>query len=525
MKRIGILGLVVAVLLCVPVAEAGSEQGISDHVPWSGYWWPVAKGELLIPLGKYDDLTGSAAAQWERSTHPPGPNNPDWHGYCHGWAASTILEKEPRAPRRAAALQGGRNIVLSVGDQKGLLAASHTHDLTNQFGDRFGDGQGNEDYHDPDPCTLWEILRTFIKEQRVPLVIDLDASAEVWNYPVYAYRVDYWPTGGLGQQMAQLALWAADDAVPPDYVGLSMHYQTYTFTFQVYNGSILMGSGRWVGQSEQNHPDYAWYPYIVIPENPYLDYNRVKQLVGPGSSSADSGSSATSGARPNEVSESSTDVRPNAIPGAASGAVPGIFGPDGGAVPGNVALLSPLQVVAAIAEQTSSFGLDVTVDRFDGGQYAVGDRLQVRGSSQQAGHLYIFDLDSQAELTLLFPSPGQDNRIAAGERFAVPSGEGKAVLRAQQPFGVHRIKAVVTDRPLLMTGLVWQGPPQQPEVQSEYRPGRFRWYPSQRRVALTLLKQYQQQRQLSASDLDGVKIPDLLGSFAQDEVAYYVGPR
>ena len=39
----------------------------------------------------------------------------------------------------------------------------------------------------------------------------------------------------------------------------------------------------------------------------------------------------------------------------------------------------------------------------------------------------------------------------------------------------------------------------------------------------SLLKQYQQQK-LSTKDLDGIDVQALLERFAQDEVAFYVGP-
>ena len=558
MKRIGTLGLVCAVLACVQAAEAAVEEGAAKHTPWSGYWWPIARGELIDgPLRKYDFLTGVNSAQWEEATHPRGANVPQWHGYCHAWAASAILEKEPNRPKTARAPGGSRAMTLSIGDQKGLFAVSHAQDVANHYGDRFGDGAGSEDPHDLEPCTLWEILRTHIKQQKVALVMDLEPGPEVWNYPVYAYRVQYSPSGG-GWQDGQLALWAADDAVPPDHVGTSVHYQTYNFRFRLYNGSIVTGSGQWVGQSLQSHPDFAWYPYVVMPENPYVNYQQVKQIVGVASADAGSSTLSGTGSRPTTGTSTrpttGTSTRPttgpstgtgsglptNVLPGTGPGVTPGVmpgvapgsFGPTGmpgGMVPPNVMCLSPLQVVAAIADKTSSFGLDVSVDRFDGGQYAVGEPLQVRGSSEQAGYLYLFYIDSQGQLGLLYPRAGEDNRIAAQGQFVVPRPEGGAILRVSDPVGTHRIKALVTNRPLLLTGMVAQTQSQQQQVgpkpgKSNYQPSLFRSHPSQQKQVQTLLKQYQQQK-LSTKDLDGIDVRALLERFAQDEVAFYVGPR
>jgi len=565
MKRIATLGLVGAVLACLSAtAEATVEQAAAKHTPWSGYWWPIARGELLQqggPLPKYDYLTGARATQYELQMHPPGPNVPEWHGYCHAWSASAVLEKEPKRPKRVAG-RSSQSVTLTVGDQKGLLAVSHAQDVANHIGDRFGDGAGSENPHDLEPCRLWEVLRTYIKQQKVPLVMDLEPGPEVWNYPVYAYRVEYAPAGG-GWQQAQLALWAADDAVPPDHVGTSVHYQTYHFRFRLYNGSVVMGSGQWVGQSLQSHPDFAWYPYVVRPENPQIDYQRVKQIVGVASAGTGSGTPSGSGSRPNTAASGNrpntgtgarpntgtspppgprpnvlpgtgTGVVPGAVPGGVPGVVPGPFGPIGtpaGVGPANVphvTCLSPLQVVAAIAEKTSSFGLDVSVDRFDGGQYAVGEPLQVQGSSAEAGYLYLFYIDSQGQLGLLYPRAGEDNRIGAQGQFRVPRPEGGTILRVSDPVGVHRIKALVTHRPLMLTGMVSQVQSQQQTVgpkpkQSSYLPSLFRSHPSQQKQVQTLLKQYQQQK-LTTKDLDGIDVPALLDRFAQDEVAFYVGP-
>ncbi|MFH1923629.1 MAG: DUF4384 domain-containing protein [Planctomycetota bacterium] len=533
MKRLWIAGLIFVAMAAGRATEGAVEEAASRHTPWSGYWWPIGKGEILGPLAKYDQLTGQGAAAWEHQTHPPGPDVPEWFGYCHAWASASVLEFEPKEPRQVPGPPGSPPITLGVGDQKALFAASHALDVANHYGERFGDGQGPEDFYDMAPDTLWQLLRMHIKEQRLPIIMDLEAGPEVWNYPVFAYRVEYAPSGPGGLQTAQLSLWAADDAVPPDHVGVEIHFQTYTFTFLLRNGSIVMGSGRWIGQSLQNHPDFAWYPYVAMPENPHVEYGAVKQING------STGSGPGSGTLPSDGEQGA------------------------GVLSSNDTFLSPLQLVATIAEKTSRFALDVTVDRFDGGQYAVGDPLVVRGTSEQPGHLYLFYIDSQGNLALLYPKPGQDNRIAAQQPFVVPKREegGPSVpIRLAGPFGVHRIKAVVTSRPLVLTGLVPPGGLQQQTIpggpQQQTIPGRpqqqtipggpqqqttpggpqqqtspgyqmsqFRWYPSQRQQVKALLLEYQEEKSLPSKDLDGISVPELLNMFAQDEVTFYVGPR
>lgn len=137
------------------VTSDGLEKAAAEITPWSGYWWPIREGSLLVPLGKYDRLTGHQAAAWERQANPPGPDVPRWFGYCHGWAAASMLEPEPDRTHVAPSLRDGNpRIPLDIGDQKGLLTACHTEDLANTWGDRFGDGAGSEDPQDLQPDLL-----------------------------------------------------------------------------------------------------------------------------------------------------------------------------------------------------------------------------------------------------------------------------------------------------------------------------------------------------------------------------------
>jgi hypothetical protein len=500
-----------ALLFSAAAVQAAVEEGAAREIPWSGYWWPSTKGELLVPLGKYDHLTDASSASWERQNNPPGPTVPAWHGCCHAWAASAILEREPKTACLATGTTG-RPLTLAVGDQKGLLAASHSADVSNTYGDRFGDGEGSEDRLDIAPDTLWRLLKMYIKEQKTPLVVDFEAGQEVWNYPVYAYRVTHAPQGNSGQHSAKLELWAADNAVPSSYTGTKVYYQTYWFTFQLRSGSIVMGSGRWTGNSVQNHPDFAWYPYVVVSQNPEVEYAQVKKLL-------ESPPIEDPAASPyNDPRSGST------ASGAWSGTAPGSDSGLGVLTQGRIPV-GPTELVAAIAEKTSAFNLDVTVNRFDGGHYSIGEVLSVSGTSERAGYLYLFHIDSRGRPSLLHPQGGRANRIQAGERFFAP--EPKRGFRLRGPVGVERIKALVTERPLMLTGLAASSQvdsEQKGLLRRRYKLQPFRWPPSQRAQVQSAMAMYQQHQQLSENHYDGIDPHVAIGPFAQDEVAYYVGP-
>jgi len=519
--------LILALALIVGTAQPGRastvEEGHARAIPWSGYWWPHSQGAMIGPLAKYDAITGKRAAAWEQRTHPRGPDVPRWHGYCHAWAASSLMEAEPQTVRTAG-VEG--RIRLSVGDQKGLLAVCHARDVANTYGDRYGDGRGSEDKSDLAPDTLWRLLKLHLKQQGVPLILDIEAGAQVWNYPVYAYRIQYSPYGNNspttndspgsndGLQLAQMTLWMADDAVPPDYLGVKVKRHTYTFTFRLRNGSVVMGSGKWAGPSQEDHPDFAWYPYIAVAENPEIDYGIVRQLVR-----AETPAAPTTTTPPATAPSSPTPPLPATPP---SEARPNPVSP-GDFERGNESVVSPLELVALIANRTSSFGLDVSVDRQ---RYQENETFTLTGISDRDGYLYLLSIDSAGDLSVLSPQPGQDNRIRAHREFTFPAANDGFVVQVRPPSGTHRIKAIVTSRPLALTGLL--SSQQQLQRQStsdnpaDYR--EFRWHPTLRRVVRRLILAYVEGQQLDQDDFGGIDPHKILGAFAQDEVAFYVGP-
>jgi hypothetical protein len=550
-----------ALLAPASVSAASVESAQAQHTPWSGYWWPMHRGGVQTPLSKYDQITGLDALSWERQNRPSGPQVPHWFGFCHAWSASSIMEEEPKQPR-AVPTVNNQTCNVGVGDQKGMFAASHNQDLANSFGDRFGDGAGSEDPNDIAPDVLWRVLKTYIKEQGIPIVCDVEAGPEVWNYPVYAYQVSYEETGG-GQYLCQMSLLMAEDAVPPDYVGTHVRRQTYQFTCQIRNGAVVVGSGRWVGASVKDHPDFAWHPYLAKSDNPQVTRERVVKIVGGSNQTPTTPNTPTTPTEPTTPTTPTTTTTPGTTPTTPGTApstptTPGTTPnapttpatpettPTTPATPGTTPTvpttpgttqsqvtqtgelaISPMELVALIAEKTSSFGLDVTVDRFDGARYENGSTFSIRGASAQAGYLYLLHIDSQGELTLLYPLAGQDNRVPAGRSFEIPGPTDRFAFRAIAPPGVNRVKALVTTRPLVLTGLLAvqaQTVQQQAAGQQQTAPRqKFRWHPTQRAQIQQLLVQYQRQNALSAQML-GVDPRNVLGPFAQDEVAFYVEP-
>ncbi|MCA9018727.1 MAG: DUF4384 domain-containing protein, partial [Planctomycetaceae bacterium] len=375
---------------------------------------------------------------------------------------------------------------------------------------------------------------------------DVEAGDEVWNYPIYAYKIEYEPVSeNSGMYQAKLGLWMADDAVAPDFVGVKVRYQTYQFTFQMKNEPILMGSGKWTGSSLKDHPDFAWYPYVARAENPEIDYQLVQTLLGRRRQAVPSTDGATeSPSEPELVANNGyTESNPPAEP---------VESGSDNVTAENLTstqsrdILSPLELTSLVTNRTSAFNFDVSIDRFEGGIYRVGERFTISAKSELPGYLYLLQINPEGKLNLIYPLSGQDNRIPGGKLVQIPSKGNAPKFQVQGPPGQYRVTAVVTSRQLFFSGLITQAGLSQPQIQNLHEQnqnqtnqqklqripneepglmigetGQFRWHPTQRRLIEHLLREYlQNEKSISDSSVSDVK--KILGKFAQDEVLFLV---
>jgi hypothetical protein len=515
-----------------PALLGGEDVGIARYIPWSGSYWPIGEGQLILgPLAKYDRATGLRAAVWEYQKNPPGPQVPPWFGYCHAWASASVMDREPIRMRSGWG-RDGRPLYLGIGDQKGMLTACHTADIAQHYGIRYT-GAAEEDPQDIYPDQLWRILKLYLQQQGVPLILDIEEGPEVWNYPVYAYHVGFWRPGPGDQYLGQMSLLMSDDTVPLDCVGVKVSKQDYYFTFQIQQGSVVLGSGRWIGPSVANHPDFAWYPHTARSENPEINYSTVKRLVdasgvGPSTSVPPMRPQPRSRPEPGgapvpPAAWGRIAVPPDVVPGRSGGThlpsstVPEMSIDMTAASADQAYVLSPIELLGLVTNQTSSFVLDVTVDKFDGGYYTPGEKFSISGTAAKAGYLYLFYLDSDARLAVIFPYSGIDNQIPSQRRFELPAPGGH-VWRTFDTSGTHRVKAVVTSMPLIISGLV-------STAGGAAQPREFLLPPSQQSMFQTILGKHQKNLPIGDQELGSASPQQFLGEFAQDEVAFYVGPN
>ncbi len=109
----------------------------------------------------------------------------------------------------------------------------------------------------------------------------------------------------------------------------------------------------------------------------------------------------------------------------------------------------PDQGPAAVAmNEAPAWMVRVTVDRQDRA-YVVGEDVNIQAVSEQASYLYLINIDTAGEKTLLFPNRFRpDNRIPTKSVISVPGPAGFRIRVGPRGLGTETLLAVVTKRPL-----------------------------------------------------------------------------
>lgn len=323
MKRSCSLLVLALVLSPISILADGSDAAQLPYRPWNGYWWPYADGALVTgaaiqfadpPVSYYSDWTGffspyekynqafgadprGEAWLWEWENHYI-PGGPSWWGHCNGWAVAAALESEPVVPGEF----GG--VYFRIGDKKALLAEAHQSDGGLMFGTRFNEGDPAAKKEDIYADQFHRVLIQYIKENQQPIIVEIDAGPQIWNYPCYRYEMSWVDEGNV--QHVSTTIYLAVDSVHPDTTGDGPLIKNYTYDLTLQDGHIV--SGAWTRNSVDGHPDFLWEPLNRVSGNPMLDYAKVNQIVAAPLQTAVSDDSWESNDTPEQAAPMAYDV-------------------------------------------------------------------------------------------------------------------------------------------------------------------------------------------------------------------------
>ena len=241
---------------------------------WSCWYWPYHDdydpnlyddGEAM---NRYDWFVYYKTREdpnsqgWEDYYHGM-PQYPDsWWGHCHAWAGAAVWEAEPSQGRKL------KGIKFRIRDRKGLMIESYFN---------CADGNNFELYaNQPSPGLFWRYLRKEIKGVNpmhghgMAFVGELYYGDEVWNYPIWKYKVTYGrDDDGL---YGTMKIFVAADGDPSYADSTTLYYQTFEYEFwgvQVASGKPI-DSGYWIGNGSDSRPDAIWRPEYATSWTTYL---------------------------------------------------------------------------------------------------------------------------------------------------------------------------------------------------------------------------------------------------------------
>ncbi|POM77282.1 Transglutaminase elicitor, partial [Phytophthora palmivora] len=215
---------------------------------------------------------------------------PTWYGICHAWTPAAMLEEEPNC---AVTYNG---VTFQPLDIKALLSDVYDGATVSTVftGTRYNGGTDSEDeygrhsndaYRDLNPAYFHIAAANLLGKLNATFIADVTAGSEVWNQPVRGFKV-YEQTEMTPEEAASTFYgleeypWnAAAKSIVYMKTRLSWIFETYTdgglvssgqvdsYTTGAYyyyllemddSGNII--GGEWVYDSDDDHPDFIWFP-------------------------------------------------------------------------------------------------------------------------------------------------------------------------------------------------------------------------------------------------------------------------
>jgi len=188
------------------------------------------------------------AQDWEMRRHYYTGVN--WEGHCNGWAAASILRKEPKWPIK----DPYSDVTFTVADIKGLWIERDYCPRIAFFGSRYwGDGGDPRDIY---PHVFHKVLVHYIGELRKPVLVDIRPDPSVENRVISGYEMTIQEVAPQTYLVDNYVMIHEYDNDLQDKVGIAPgsrhHFRYYLMTDEKGDPR----DGYWLSLN----PDFLWVP-------------------------------------------------------------------------------------------------------------------------------------------------------------------------------------------------------------------------------------------------------------------------
>lgn len=276
--------------------------------PWSETYWPSSEGGIaarwsgnkesgfyyelatleqvkqmsaeqlraLSPAEKYDIYMGRFDYPTvQRERWRTSPDNEGWEGLCHGWAAASLLFREPKATFVKSA--NGIEIPFGSSDVKALLVylqGEVSQARSSMLGERCNVKWDEEDRLNESACrdtnagALQVVLANELGIKKKGFVFDRTRDFQVWNQPIFGFKSKVEGTqnpsegaapGTVQEVLLSTEIFFALENSPHWEPVLGTDHQndsseTYRYRIELNAQGEIIG-GAWL---DWNRPDFLW---------------------------------------------------------------------------------------------------------------------------------------------------------------------------------------------------------------------------------------------------------------------------
>ena len=252
--------------------------------------------------GQVDECSGGEDG-WGADQTPAG-----WWGLCHAWTPASILEPEAINPVTFNGVTFHRSdihaLVMTIYDANDALMLGGRCNAETFNPDNTTDA--NEECADSNPGSVHVVLANFLGLADQAIAFDRTASSQVWNQPIYSYKVDQ-----LNEVSASAAMqcvgatgstytfntnarklydtkltitYVVEPSASRNVLPMAQHLSSTSmhYILEVSDGGKVIG-GRYCSDSENSHPDFMWAPKgpstSSSGRNPHVSLDKVRELL------------------------------------------------------------------------------------------------------------------------------------------------------------------------------------------------------------------------------------------------------